>query len=60
MTSQQPAAVPLPAYQRAYIAACPQCCSDLTDEAFSYWCTECQRSWSFAEVAFFDEGQPDD
>ena len=55
-----PGTTPLPAYHATYIACCPECCSDLHDEAFSYWCRACQRSWSFTEVALFDESSIDD
>ena len=51
---------PVPHYTAAIIAACPHCGTDLQDEAFSYWCPSCQRSWSFVEVAFFDDGDIDD
>lgn len=52
--------VPLPRYTGTIIAACPDCSSDLQDEAFSYWCAVCQRSWSFTQVAFYDDRNPDD
>jgi hypothetical protein len=52
--------VPLPRYTPQIIASCPACSADLIDEAFTYWCPECRRSWSGCEVAYFDEGLPDD
>ena len=58
--TDKPTAVPLPKYTGHIIASCPACMSDLADEAFSLWCTPCQRSWSYAEVAYFDEGDRDD
>jgi len=48
--------MPLRRYAPTIIASCPECCTDLQDEAFSYWCATCRRSWSFTEVAFFDDG----
>jgi len=50
----------LPRYAPTIIASCPECCGDLQDEAFSFWCPGCQRSFSFSEAAFLDEGMPDD
>ncbi len=51
---------PLPRYRPRLIASCPDCGTDLVDEAFAFWCPACRQSVSFAQVAYFDEGQPDD
>ena len=32
------------------IPACPDCGSDLIDEAFEFWCPSCQQAVSFARV----------
>ena len=32
------------------IHACPDCGTDLIDEAFSFWCPSCQQSVSFAQA----------
>lgn len=44
-----------PQYRTRLIASCPECCTDLIDEAYEFWCPACQRAVSFAEVAYFDE-----
>ena len=49
-----------PGYQPTRIATCPDCMSDLTNEAWDFWCTACRKTWGFNEVAYFEEGQPDD
>jgi hypothetical protein len=51
---------PMPPYTPVLIASCPGCGTDLVDEAFSFWCPSCRRSWSFAEVAYFEDGDRDD
>ena len=58
--NRDPAAPGTTPYHASYIACCPDCCSDLDDEGFDYWCRACQRSWSFLEVALLDESSIDD
>lgn len=49
-----------PPYRATFIASCPRCGSDLIDEGFSFWCSGCREAITANEVAYFDEGQPDD
>jgi tRNA(Ile2) C34 agmatinyltransferase TiaS len=52
--------VTLPRYTPSYVASCPECCGDCQHEGVDgYWCPACQRSWSFAEVGYLDEGHRD-
>lgn len=40
------------------IAACPDCGTDLVDEAFDFWCPSCQQAVSFNRA--IDTGAIDD
>ena len=37
------------------IVSCPDCGTDLVDEAFSFWCPSCRASVSFARVGDGDD-----
>ncbi len=37
-------------------AVCPDCTTDLIDEAFTFWCPVCQRAVPYNEVIIWGEG----
>ena len=58
MVTEPPA---LPRYAPTIIYCCPRCGSDLDNEGLGgFWCPSCRQPVSGQEVAYFDEGQPDD
>jgi hypothetical protein len=49
--------LPLPRYQPRPVASCPDCMGDCTDEGTGgFWCPGCHRSYTAAQVGYFDEG----
>jgi len=59
-SDNQTSPAPVPRYATTQILTCPDCYSDLADEAFAYWCPGCQRAVSFAEAISYIDGDPHD
>ena len=38
------------------IATCPDCFGDLIDEGTGFWCGACRQPYTFAQVAYFEDG----
>jgi hypothetical protein len=48
-------------YRPPPIAACPECLGDCQSEGRDGWyCPACRANWTWQQVAYFEDGDPDD